>query len=323
MAKKKIFSVEELTTLTTETIIDKINHENYSLLNSLGGDKLRKEMVPIGKICRVVFKYFYRSRKDQEKDFKNITRARKRIANTLKRIAPFDCDKNAFPTIENEGLVIGFNHPSLGEVLRILSLKFILYPDKTVLWPVNLPWYESIAKDYDNFKKVGIIITPTLTPSTWQKLQVSEDSPIYDTVLNLKKNLRKTYTKLSSEVVKDNGIILVAPSATRQSTVFKTKAVYEQKEEIIPTMSVVATKIIESSKEDIDAILLPLAVKPPKRAGRSLNLFKKYELIPGKSFTLKEVKENYTDPENPAHLKGFDYEFHRRIAEKLPKKFWY
>ena len=319
---KKLFTTEELQTLPTTTIIDKINHENYSLLNSLGGDKLRKEMVPIGKLCRVVFKYFYRSRKDAEKDFKNIKKARKKIAKTLRRIAPFDCDLKKFPKLEDEGLVVGFNHPSLGEVLRILSLKFILYPDKTVLWPVNLPWYESIAKDYDNFKKVGIIITPTLTPSTWQKLQVAEDSPIYDMVVNLKRNLRKAYTALSAEVIKDNGMILVAPSATRQSTVFKTKAVYDQEEEIIPTMSVIAVKLLEANK-DVNCSILPLAIKPPKKGGRSLNLFKKYELIPAKPFTMEEIKAKYTDPKNPSHLKGFDYDFHMRIAEQLPKKYWY
>lgn len=321
MAKKKVFTVEELNTLSTEEIIDKINHENYSLLNSLGGEKLRKEMVPIGRICHAVLKYFYHSKKDLEKDMRNITRARKKIAKTLKRIAPFEYQPENFPKSDNRGLAIGFNHPSLGEVLRILSLKFILYPDKTVLWPVNLPWYESIAKDYDNLSKIGIIITPTLTPSTWKKLQVAEDSPIYDVTMNLKKNLRKVYTKHSSSVINNQGMIFVAPSATRQATVFKTKDVYDKKEEIIPTMSVLAIKLIKDTKTECD--YLPLAVMPPKKAGRSLNLFKKYTLIPAKTFTTTEIKEKYLDPNNPDRLIGFDYDFHMRIAEKLPKKMWY
>lgn len=321
MAKKKTFTVEQLNSLSTEEIIDKINHENYSLLNSIGGEKLRKEMVPIGRICHIVLRYFYHSRTDLEKDMKSIARARKKFAKTLSRIAPFDCEKEDFPKSDGRGLVIGFNHPSLGEVLRILSLKFILYPDKTILWPVNLPWYESIAKDYDNLSKLGIIITPTLTPSTWQKLQVAEDSPIYDVTMNLKRNLRKVYTKRSTNIVNTKGMIFVAPSATRQATVFKTKDVYDKKEEIIPTMSVLAIRIIKETNVECD--YLPLAVQPPKKAGRSLNLFKRYTLIPAKPFSTAEIKEKYLDPKNPDRLIGFDYDFHMRIAEKLPKKMWF
>ncbi len=321
MAKKKTFSVEQLNTLSTEEIIDKINHENYSLLNSLGGDKLRKEMVPIGRICHIVLKYFYHSREDLEKDLKNISRARSKIARTLGRIAPADYDASEFPKSDGRGLVIGFNHPSLGEVLRILSLKFILYPDKTVLWPVNLPWYEALAKDYDNLAKIGIIISPTLTPSTWQKLQVSEDSPLYDVTSNLKRNLRKVYTARSVNTINAQGMIFVAPSATRQATVFKNKDVYDKKEDIIPTMSVLAIKIIQETTTECD--FLPLGVIPPKKGGRSLNLFKKYTLCPAKPFMSQEIREKYVDKKNPDRLIGFDYDFHMRIAEQLPKKYWY
>jgi len=321
MTKKKTFTVKELKTLSTEEIIDKINHENYSLLNSLGGDKLRKEMVPIGRICHIVLRYFYHSREDLEKDMRNISRARSKIARTLGRIAPADYDAADFPKSDGRGLVIGFNHPSLGEVLRILSLKFTLYPDKTVLWPVNLPWYESLAKDYDNLAKIGIIITPTLTPSTWQKLQVAEDSPLFDVTNNLKRNLRKVYTARSVNIVNSQGMIFVAPSATRQATVFKSKAVYDKSEDIIPTMSVLAIKLIKETTAECD--FLPLGVIPPKKGGRSLNLFKKYALYPAKPFMSSEIREKYIDKKNPDRLVGFDYDFHLRIAEQLPKKYWY
>ena len=52
MAKKKnVFTKKELETLSAEEIIDKIQHENYSLLTTLGAENLRKEMVKVGKIC--------------------------------------------------------------------------------------------------------------------------------------------------------------------------------------------------------------------------------------------------------------------------------
>ena len=56
--KKKIFTKKELAELPAAEIIDKIQHENYSLLNSLGAEDLRKEMVPVGKACNTAINYF-------------------------------------------------------------------------------------------------------------------------------------------------------------------------------------------------------------------------------------------------------------------------
>ena len=47
--KKNTFTLEQLETLPAEEIIDKIQHENYSLLTSVGSDDLRKEMVKLAK----------------------------------------------------------------------------------------------------------------------------------------------------------------------------------------------------------------------------------------------------------------------------------
>ena len=54
---KKTFTNEQLEKLSAEEVIDKLQHENYSLLNTLGAEKLRKEMVPVGKICNAAINY--------------------------------------------------------------------------------------------------------------------------------------------------------------------------------------------------------------------------------------------------------------------------
>ena len=36
--------------------------------------------------------------------------------------------------------VVGFNHPSLGEIFRLISLGFEAYPDKPFYFPINIPW---------------------------------------------------------------------------------------------------------------------------------------------------------------------------------------
>ena len=317
---KKTFTKAELESFTPEKIIKKIQRDNYSLLTSLGGEKLRKEMVPVGTACHTAVNYFYQvgPTKNQAK---RIRKAKKRIVRTLKRIAPARYSKGDFPHKSKNGLVIGFNHPSLGEILRIILLKTDIMSDKPMLFPVNLPWYEAIAKDYDRLKALGIIITPTITPSTWKKLDLKEDDELYDVAKRIKRDFRDAYTKISHETVKNGGIIFVAPSATRQATVFKNRAVFNKEEDIIPTMSVLALSLYKDESMNCD--FLPVAILPPKNYKRGLNIFKKYTLIAGEPMTADFIRKNYFKSAAPKRLNGFDYEFHLRLAKKLPKKFWY
>lgn len=320
MSNKKVFTKEELETLSSEEIINKIQHENYSLLKSLGGEKLRKEMVPVGKACHAIINHFYNVGPTKSKDDRE-TKAKRKIVKTLGRISPAIYSTEEIKKHSKNGLVLGFNHPSLGEVLRIVTMKVDALPDKPVLFPVNLPWYESIAKDYERLLGLGIIITPTITPSTWKKLEIKEGHELFEIASKIKHDFRDIYTTLSLENVKNGGVIAVAPSATRQATVFKTKKVFDKKEDIIPTMSVLAIKLYKDPKMNCD--FLPIAVKPPEKFKRGLNLFKKYELIPGEIMTAEEIRKKYFKEKNPKRLEGFDYEFHKRIADKLPKSLWY
>lgn len=306
MTAKKTFTKKELESLSAEQIIKKIQTENYSLLTTLGGEKLRKEMVPVGKICTFIIKTFPNPRK---------------ITKGLKKIAPVEYSTKNLPKDAKTGLVIGFNHPSLGEIPRLILLKFEQLDNKSMLFPVNLPWYESIAPLYQDLKRLGIIITPTITPSTWKKLNIPEDNSFYEPAKKLKRDFRELYTALSIKTIKNGGCIMVAPSATRQATVFKNKAVFNKTEGIIPTMSILALKLYQDP--DMDCDFLPIAVMPPENAGRGLNLFKTYTLIPGEPITAKEIRQKYIKKPDQEHIKNFDYDFHQKIANELPKKFWY
>ena len=66
-----------------------------------------------------------------------------------------------------------------------------------------------------------------------------------------------------------------------------------------------------------------MAVLPPKNYKRGLNFRKKYRLIPGEIMTATEIRKKYFKTKNPEKLDGFDWDFHQKIAEKLPKEFWY
>ena len=318
MAKKKIFTKTELQNLSAEEIIDKIQHENYSLLNSLGAEDLRKEMVKVGKVCNSAVNYFFATTGAKVSE-KHDRAAQRKLVKVLKRVAPGDY--SGFPKVGKTGLVVGFNHPSLGEIGRIMMMKVDKMPDKLTCFPVNLPWYEALAPNYERIKRLGFIITPTITPATWKKMNLKEGTPLYEAANRIKRDFRNLYTDLSRDILRNGGVIFVAPSATRQTTVFKNKDVYDKKEEIIPTMSMLAVKLYQDKEMDCD--FLPLAVKPPKDYKRGLNIGKHYDLIPCNIMTADYIRKTYFKSKNTKHLKGFDYDFHKRIADKLPKEFWY
>lgn len=320
MAREKItFSNKQLETLTAEEIIDKIQHENYSLLTTLGAENLRKEMVPVGKACNTAINYFFRTTGPKNDAEKHNKAARKKLVKVLSKITPGSY--SGMPKDTKNGLVVGFNHPSLGEIARILTMKIDIMGDSPMCFPVNLPWYEALAPNYDRIRRLGIIITPTITPATWKKMGLKEGTKLYNVGNKLKREFRDIYTNLSHETIKQGGVIFVAPSATRQATVFKNEDVYRGDEEIIPTMSMLAVKLYEDPKMNCD--FLPMAVLPPKDYKRGLNFRKKYRLIPGEVMTADYIRSRYFKKKNIKRLDGFDYDFHQRIADKLPKKFWY
>ena len=317
--KKNVFTKKELEELPAAKIIDKLQHENYSLLDSLGAEDLRKEMVPVGKACNTAINYFFRTTGPKNDPEKHNTAARKKLVKVLSKITPGSYA--GMPKDAQNGLVIGFNHPSLGEIARILTMKIDIMGEKPMYFPVNLPWYESLAPNFDRIKRLGIVITPTITPSTWKKMNLEEGTKLYEAANRLKHEFRDIYTDLSHDAMKNGGVIFVAPSATRQTTVFKSEKVFKKEEPIIPTMSVLASKLY--SDPQIKCDFLPMAVLPPDNYKRGLNFRKKYRLIPGEIMTSTEIRKKYYDANNPGHLDGFDWDFHMRIAEKLPKKFWY
>lgn len=317
--KKKVFSKEDLSRLTAEEVIDKIQHENYSLLTTLGAEDLRKEMVTVGKACNAAINYFFGTTGPKSDIEKHNKAARRKLVKVLSKLTPGSYA--GMPEDSKNGLVIGFNHPSLGEIGRILVMKIDIMGDKPMYFPVNLPWYEALAPNYDRIKRLGIILTPTITPSTWRKMNLKEGSWQYEQGSRLKKEFRDIYTRLSHDAIRDGGVLFVAPSATRQATIFKNKACYDGDEEIIPTMSMLAVKLFADPEMKCD--FLPMAVLPPRNYSRGLNFHKKYKLIPGEIMTADYIRKKYFKKKDVKRLDGFDREFHQRIADKLPKTFWY
>lgn len=321
MFPRKPFSEDQLANLSGEKIIDKMQHQHYSLLDSLGAKKLRLEMMPAGMICNMLINYLLGSTMPKKVVSKkaHIKAARQKLVKILSWLTPGEY--STMPKDQKEGLVIGFNHPSLGEIARIMMMKIDIMGDKPMFFPVNLPWYEALAPNFDRIKSLGIIITPTITPTTWKKLNLTEGTQLYEDAERIKREFLHIYTDLSRQIMHDGGVIFVAPSATRQKTVFKSKAAFDKKEEMSHTMSMLAIKLYDDPK--MDCSFLPMGVLPPEGYKKMFNFFKTYQLLPGKMMTAAEIRKKYFKTKHPKKLVNFDYDFHKNLAETLPKKFWY
>lgn len=274
---------------TSQQLIERLDSGKMSVLNTIGAHDMKREMVPIGRLCSFVVRLVCMQKSD--------TDLRKRAASVIRIAAPAKL-LGKLP-YSDDTIVIGFNHPSLGEVCRLVYLGFRRYRDREFLFPVNLPWYESMVPVIPQLKRLGIRITPMITPATEAKLKVKfagDDAKLKDVQL-LKMIFDHKYIREVKAVSENNGIIFVAPSATRQKEIIGNT--------VNPSMTVLAHLV---HKGDRNALFVPVSVFAPKHGNRELNLFRSYYIEPCEPFSSEEVKALTSGRD-----REFDYTFLRRI----------
>ena len=260
-----------------------------SILNVLGAHDLKKEMIPVGRLCSLVVRIACRTKDDSA--------LRKRAVSIIRIAAPAK-RIGKFPTSEHT-VVIGFNHPSLGEVARLLYLGFQRYPDREFLFPVNLPWYESIVPVIPQLERLGIHICPMITPATESKLKAKAagDEAMLKDIQLLKMIFDHRYVREVKNIAQKNGVIFVAPSATRQKEVIS--------DPVYPSMTVLAHLVHKGGRQ---SLFVPVAVFAPIHGNRELNLFRSYYIEPCEPFETDEVLSLVSGKD-----RAFDYAFLKRI----------
>lgn len=263
-----------------------------TVLETLNAYNLKKEVRITGIICRSLLNYVSRSSDDEK--------LRKKAIKILDFIAPVKLLAD-FPKT-NTGIVLGFNHPSLGEIFRLISLGFKYYPERNFLFPVNLPWFEELMPVEDKLNRMGVYIRPMITPSTETKLKkmCEGDPERLKKIQNTKVMYERQYMRTAKKIASEGSLIFVAPSATRQAEVIS--------DHIHPTMTILAHMIYKGS--ETNTIFLPVTVFEPKHNNRMLNLFKTYGIYPCEPFSAAEVKELAGN-----HSRDFDRAFLTRIDE--------
>ena len=284
--------MSELNECSSSQLLEKLNSGELSILRVLGAKRMKNEMIPPGLFCRALTNLVCLAKDD--------AKIKKRALKLLKILTPLKtCSE--FPK-SDEAIVIGFNHPSLGEIFRLLIIAFESYPDREYLFPVNLPWYEAMTCIIPKIEKLGIHITPMVTPSTAAKLNAlfSDDEEKLAQVQHIKNRFERRYMKLAGDCAEAGNIIFVAPSSTRQEKVIG--------DHIHPTMTILAHMVCK--KPDTKVQFIPTAVIKPKNGNRGINLFKTYMLSPCEPFKRPEV-EALTNKS-----REFDLIFLQRIDSK-------
>ena len=261
--------------------------------------------------------YIFLSKLLGGKDWK--LRFRRFIVSVLKRPTPYHLDRGDILPKNEHGMIIGFNHPSLGEILRIIELLAKEYPENNYLFPVTLPWFEAFCPIVDKLGSAGIVITPIVTPIVLKKVEEIAGKEQADILTKMNRGFNSEYLKLCKEFLGQGDIIVVAPAATRQRTVYNTDAEIMKKTKIAPqTMSLlISTLSRDDSCKDVE--IVPIAVKPGKDFKKGVNVGMNYCLGIADSFTFEEAVKLTGEKYGDFNGRRFDYDFLGRIASKMFK----
>ena len=317
---RKKYSILEISQKSPRELIDDMSQAQFSLLRSYGCGFMNVMYFWVRLACLFfIRKAERRADRIMHKNPKMQRREALKMAlgNIFKRGAPsVTPEQPGFPKPEC-GFVIGFNHPSLGEIIRLMGICMLEYPDRSYLFPVNIVWYEALAPIIPRLSSFGFILMPIITPSARKTLLKHAKKIAARVQVNrLARGFNNAYVERSVEVVNDGQIVLVAPSATRKAFIYPNKEVAEGKEPIEPqTMTMLALSLIKAKVENF--AFVPVAVIPPEDTSRGLNLLSSYKIIPCRAISEDMTKRMCQEREANCDARRFERYFLDSIANTL------
>lgn len=305
---------EVLKEKSKDELISDLRSMKYSILDSIGYKTSKLKMfIPRFFATIVVLLLFRKSWGKTHDEWVQIVR--KRIIKLFNWGVPYEIYHDDELPKNLDGLVIGFNHPSLGEILRLIALVCKYYPNNKFLFPVTLPWYEAFCPVINRMEDAGIYLTPIVTPSTREKIEKDCDKEAVRIMTSITSSFNTVYMNLCRKFAREKEIILVAPPATRQAYIFKTDAEIMKKKRIEPqTMSLISSTITRELK-DRNITYLPIAAIPPKEYKRGINMFSKYIFGICSTYTSRDVNELSKEKYGEFNGREFDYDFLARISK--------
>lgn len=307
-------TIRQLASMPIGDLIRGLENEEFSVLKAAHSAKLRAEMRGTGLICRAVL-WLASVLAGDTKKYRNIRKMRKKLASMLAWGAP--CKITGKPEREADCIVMGFNHPSLGEIARFVYVHLNYFDDRFSLFPVNLPWYEVLAPKSEILRQLGIILVPILTPSTLVKISKNVSKSEMTSLQGLASALNNHYIRgIAKSAETERCVIWVAPSATRQATVFRNEDEVNDRVRIEPqTITLLATALRGAKVADYE--LVPVAVAPARKCKRGLNLFKEYRISFAPSMSPDYVEYLRTASSPNYRGRQLEFKFREQIAWAL------
>jgi hypothetical protein len=223
------------------------------------------------------------------------THCKKFAIKLVKIIFPFDISGQPVnPSLQSPIFII--NHPTLNDPICTILYAIMQYPEREIIVPVNLPWYESIYRYRDKLLKIGIRIVPILTPETIKRLGSSEYAG------EVQQGLVAGYTAELAATLQSGGMAVVAQQATRQRHLFANITQAESGEGILATVSLILIGL-KRAKIMAQVDFVPIGVIPHvPHAKPRINLFCKYTLNIGKAIPAEELSKIKNESKRPADL---------------------
>jgi len=279
-------------------IISKME-SGHSMLLTFGkpGQKLKRGIAITGFICRVllfiIFNPFFMFR---ARFFPGAWRRRKAFAIRGARLFfPFNIRGHQVEQ-SARGQVVAINHPTLNDPLCALLYILGVYPEREIILPVNLPWFEGICKYRSRLLKIGINIVPILTPSTALRLGGGDE------VSKVQSGFMSNYVTEFTSTLSRGGLAVVAQQATRQRYLFASQAQAETGEGILSTISLILLGIRRAKLLE-QADFIPVGIIPHStRAKPKLNLFRRYTLNVGEPILASHLAQVKNAAKRPADL---------------------
>ncbi|MCL2528714.1 MAG: hypothetical protein FWE42_09900 [Defluviitaleaceae bacterium] len=194
------------------------------------------------------------------------------------------------------GHIVVINHPTLNDPLCAILYILSVYPEREIIIPVNLPWFESVCRYRSKLLKIGANIVPILTPHTATRLGSSDD------VSKMQSAFMANYVDEFAGTISRGGLAVVAQQATRKRYLFTNPAQAENGENILTTVTLILLGLRRANLLE-QAIFVPIGVTPHSlNAKPGLNVFRKYTLNVGKPILAADLAAVKNAARRPADL---------------------
>jgi len=261
------------------------------------GRALKRKIALTGIICRILLFFIFNPIfMLRARFFPNVWHRRKASAVKIVRFfCPFSVKGHQAGTSQG-GQIVVINHPTLNDPICAILYIINLYPNREIIIPMNLPWFESVCKYRSRLCKIGVNIVPILTPHTATRLGDSDD------VSKVQSAFMSNYVAEFAGTLSRGGLAVVAQQATRRKHLFTCPAQAETGKDILSTVTLILLGLRRAKLLE-QAFFIPVGVIPHHVGAKpGLNVFRKYTLNVGEPILATDLAIVKNAAKRPADL---------------------